>query len=158
MHPLSPPWCTRGAHLEATATCHEEGGWGRRALFTPLLRQLGQAEVPECQHPRVPSFQSALRTGALVRLRREDNPFFPGHRHLDFHRNLDTFSGLTGTLCLVNPCNETTPCGFKVSQTEQSKQDVCQLWGAPSPRDLQKKKKQEGGVCRLQVPTFSTAE
>lgn len=93
-----------------------------------------------------------------MRLRREDNPFFPGHRHLDFHRNLDTFSGLTGTLCLVNPCNETIPCGFKVSQTEQSKQDVCQLWGAPSPRDLQKKKKQEGGVCRLQVPTFSTAE
>lgn len=51
---------------------------------------------------------------ALVGPRREDNPFFPGH-FLYFYRNLDTFSGLTGPLCLVNPCKETIPCGFKVS-------------------------------------------
>lgn len=87
-----------------------------------------------------------------MRPRREDDPFFPGHRHLDFHRNLDTFSWLTGTLCLVNPCNETTPCGFKVSQTEQSKQDVCQLWGAPSPRDLQKKKSKKEGSAVFRFP------
>lgn len=61
-------------------------------------------ELPECPGDR-----------ALVGPRREDNPFF-----LYFHRNLDTFSGLTGPLCLVNPCKETIPCGFKVSQSKAS--------------------------------------
>lgn len=112
----------------------------------------------------VPSFQEAptgdREAGEGQKRRR---PSFLDIRHLDFLESSGTFSGLRGILHPGTPqtpvdltqmsSDATIPSGFKESLSK-AKKDVCQLWGAPAPRDV--RKNQEGGGRSPLV--FSTAD